>query len=157
MAKNKLDTFPSKSGNKNGFPDYVFYENENSQRIIAVGDVNYQNTPAPTGGAIIEGNVIIGATGDTVFPSTVPIMPSGSGASPQSSLTVSRKSKGRVFEFRQDFSETTPIINSPASTNARIYYGDSDASNVTSSNFGPSNWPKTHGFNKPIQSVCVRF
>lgn len=39
IAKNKLDTFPSKSGNKNGFPDYVFYENENSQKIIAVGDV----------------------------------------------------------------------------------------------------------------------
>ena len=38
-AKSKLDTFPSKSGNGNGFPDYVFYQDEKSKKIIAIGDV----------------------------------------------------------------------------------------------------------------------
>lgn len=45
-AKNKLDTFPSKTGNSNGYPDYVFYENEKSDKIIAVGDVK---KPDPNG------------------------------------------------------------------------------------------------------------
>lgn len=45
-AKSKLDTFPSKSGKGNGFPDYVFYENEKSEKIIAVGDVK---KPDPQG------------------------------------------------------------------------------------------------------------
>lgn len=38
-AKNKLDKFPSKTGTSNGYPDYVFYDNETSNKIIAVGDV----------------------------------------------------------------------------------------------------------------------
>lgn len=37
-AKSKLDIFPSKTGNGSGYPDYVFYENEYSERIIAIGD-----------------------------------------------------------------------------------------------------------------------
>lgn len=38
-AKNAADKFPSKSGYGSGYPDYVFYENESSSRIIAVGDL----------------------------------------------------------------------------------------------------------------------
>lgn len=45
-ARSKLDTFPSKSGKSNGFPDYVFYENDKSEKIIAVGDVK---KPDPKG------------------------------------------------------------------------------------------------------------
>lgn len=39
MAKNAADKFPSKTGSGNGYPDYVFYENGTSNKIIAVGDV----------------------------------------------------------------------------------------------------------------------
>lgn len=45
-AKSKLDTFPSKTGINSGYPDYVFYEDEKSEKIIAVGDVK---KPDPTG------------------------------------------------------------------------------------------------------------
>ena len=38
-ARSKLDVFPSKTGTKIGYPDYVFYENEISKKIIAIGDV----------------------------------------------------------------------------------------------------------------------
>lgn len=38
-AKNAADKFPSKSGSGNGYPDYVFYESGQSNKIIAVGDV----------------------------------------------------------------------------------------------------------------------
>ncbi len=38
-AKNAADKFPSKTGYGNGYPDYVFYENDGSSTIIAVGDV----------------------------------------------------------------------------------------------------------------------
>lgn len=38
-ARSKLDVFPSKTGAKIGYPDYVFYENEISKKIIAIGDV----------------------------------------------------------------------------------------------------------------------
>lgn len=38
-AKSKIDTFPSKSGKGSGYPDYVFYPDESSKKIIAVGDV----------------------------------------------------------------------------------------------------------------------
>ncbi len=41
-AKNPNDTFPSKTGSGNGFPDYVFYEND-TNRIIAIGDVKSPN------------------------------------------------------------------------------------------------------------------
>lgn len=45
-AKSKLDTFPSKTGSGTGYPDYVFYDNDRSEKIIAVGDAK---KPDPTG------------------------------------------------------------------------------------------------------------
>jgi hypothetical protein len=130
-----------------GTPSYtganpLYVNPANGTGGIAVGDINFQNTPAPTGGAIIEGNVIIGATGDRVFPASVPDMPAGAGATPQPDLTISRKSTGKVFEFRQDSTQTIPTTTQqqpPASTNARIYYGDRDSTNGVTTNFGPSN------------------
>lgn len=38
-AKNAADKFPSKTGDGDGYPDYVFYESETSNRIVAVGDL----------------------------------------------------------------------------------------------------------------------
>jgi hypothetical protein len=107
---------------------------------ISVGSVagGFDVTTAPTGGILSEGNVIIGATGHLVFPSGVPVMPAAGGGS-QPSLTISRKSTGRVFEFRQDSSETIPLINPPTSTNSRIYFGNRDSTNGPTTNFGPNN------------------
>lgn len=51
-SKNKLYTFPSKSGDGHGYPDYIFYENKDSDSIIAVGDVK---TPSPEGDNSING------------------------------------------------------------------------------------------------------
>ncbi len=45
-AKNAADKFPSKTGQGNGYPDYVFYENEASDKIIAIGDLK---APDPRG------------------------------------------------------------------------------------------------------------
>jgi len=45
-AKSKLDIFPSKKGNGSGYPDYVFYESESSDKIIAIGDAK---KPDPKG------------------------------------------------------------------------------------------------------------
>ena len=37
-AKSKLNTFLSKSGSAKGYPDYIFYDTENSNKIIAIGE-----------------------------------------------------------------------------------------------------------------------
>lgn len=47
VAKSKRDSFVSKTGNGNGYPDYIFYDDYNSEKIIAIGDVK---KPDPKGG-----------------------------------------------------------------------------------------------------------
>ncbi len=45
-AKNAADKFPSKTGDNDGYPDYIFYENETDSTIVAIGDLK---APDPRG------------------------------------------------------------------------------------------------------------